>query len=84
LYLNEKQHQNEGLQHSEANQTNQINQQDNTMDFAAGLENAASIAGGLFDLLRSSHRYDEDEADNLRAQAQRRKKKKDHQYKHRL
>lgn len=84
LYLNEKQHQNEGLQHSEANQTNQINQQDNTMDLSTGLENAASVLGGLFDLLNTPSHYDENEVDILRAEAQQRIKKKDHQHRHRL
>jgi hypothetical protein len=84
LYLNEKQHYNESLHHSAPNPSDQLNWQDNAIDFAAGLENAASIAGGLFDLLKSSHRYDEDEADNLRAQAQRRKKKKDNQFRHKM
>ncbi len=84
LYLNEKLHQNEGQHYSESNHADLFNRQDNTMDLAAGLENAASAVGGLFDLLKSSHRYDEDEVDFLREQARRRKKKKDNQYKHRL
>ena len=84
LYLNEKLHQNEGQQHSEANQTNQINQQSNTMDLSAGLETAASVLGGLFDFTNPSHYYDQNEADFLWEQAKRRKKKKGHQYKHRL
>ena len=84
LYLNEKLHQNEGQQHSEANQTNQVNQQSNTMDLSAGLETAASVLGGLFDFTNPSHYYDQNEADFLWEQAKRRKKKKGHQYKHRL
>lgn len=84
LYLNEKQHHSESLHHSEANQTNQINQQDSTIAIASGIENAASVLGGLFDLLNTPHHYDENEADFLREQAKSRKKKQDHQYKHRL
>jgi Relaxase/Mobilisation nuclease domain. len=84
LYRNEKLHQNESQHHTKSNHPSQFNQQDKAMDLGGGLENAASIAGGLFDLLKSSHRYDEDEADNLRAQAQRRKKKKGHQFRHRM
>lgn len=80
LYLNEKQHQNEGQQHSELNQPDQLNQQDNTMDFAAGIENAASIMGGLFDLLNTPQHHDENEA----FQVKRKIKKKDNQYRHRL
>jgi hypothetical protein len=84
LYLNEKQHQNESQQHSAPNQSDQLNRQDNTMDFASGLENAASVLGGLFDFMNPSHHYDENEADFIRAEAKRRKKKKDNQYRHRL
>jgi hypothetical protein len=84
LYLNKKLHPNEGQHHSASNHPNLFNQQDNTVDLAAGLENAAFIAGGLFDFTNNTRRYDEDEADFLKAQAQRRKKKKDNQYKHRL
>jgi hypothetical protein len=84
LYLNEKLHQNESQHHSASNHPDLPNRQDNTIDFAAGLENAASVVGGLFDILNNARRYDENEADFLREQAQRRKKKKNNQYKHRL
>jgi len=84
LYLNEKLHQNEGQHHSASNHPDLFNRQDNTIDLAAELENAASVVGGLFDFMNNTRRYDEDEADFLRAQAQRRKKKKDNQYRHRL
>lgn len=84
LYLNEKLRQNEGKQHSAPNQSDQPNRQDNTMDFASGLENAASVLGGLFDFTNPSHHYDENEADFLKEQAKRRKKKKVNQYRHRL
>ena len=84
LYQNEKLHKNEGQQHSELNQPNQITRQDNMMDFAAGIENAASALGGLFDFTNPSHHYDENEADFLKEQARRRKKKKENQYRHRL
>jgi hypothetical protein len=84
LYLNDKLCQSEGQQHSAPNQPDQLNQQDNTMDFASGLENAASVLGGLFDFTNPSHYYDENEADFLKEQAKRRKKKKDNQYRHKL
>jgi len=84
LYLNEKLFKNENQHHSASNDPGQFNRQDNTLDLAAGLENAVSVVGGLFDILNNSRRYDEDEADFLRKQTQRRKKKKDQQYKHRL
>ena len=84
LYLNEKLRQNEGRQHSAPNQSDQLNRQDNTIDFSSGLENAASVLGGLFDFMNPSHHYDENEADFLKEQARRRKKRKDNQYRHRL
>ncbi|MDD2304733.1 MAG: relaxase/mobilization nuclease domain-containing protein [Prolixibacteraceae bacterium] len=84
LYLNEKQHHNESLHHSAPNPSDQINWVDNTMDFAAGLENAAFVLGGLFDLLNTPSHYDENEANFLRAEAQRRIKKKGDQHRHRL
>lgn len=84
LYLNEKLQQNEVLQHEASRDPGQFNRRDNNVDLAAGLENAASVVGGLFDLLNTSHHYDENEADFLRAEAHRRKKKKDNQYRHRL
>ena len=84
LYLNEKLRQNEGPQHSAPNQSDQPTRQDNMMDFASGLENAASVLGGLFDFTNPSHHYDENEADFLKEQARRRKKKKENQYRHGL
>lgn len=84
LHQNEKQHQSENQHHSATNQPDQITRQDNMMDLAAGIENAASIMSGLFDLLNTPKHYDENESDFLKEQAKRRIKKKDHQYKHRL
>ncbi len=84
LYMNEKLHQSEGQHHSATNQSDQLHRQDNTMDLSSGLENAASVLGGLFDLLNPTRHHDENEDDFLRAEAYRRKKKKDNQYRHRL
>lgn len=84
LYLNENLRQNEGQQHSAPNQSDQLNRQDNTIDIASGIENAASVLGGLFDLLNTPHHYDENAADFLKEQARRRKKKKANQYRQRL
>ena len=84
LYLNEKQHPNEGQHHSATNQSDQLLRQNNTMDLSSGLENAASVLGGLFDFMNPLHHHDENEADFLRAEAKRRKKKKENQYRHRL
>jgi hypothetical protein len=84
LYLNEKQHHSESLHHSVPNLSDQLNQQDNTIDIASGIESAASVLGGLFDLLNNPHHYDENEADFLREQAKRRIKKNGDQHRHRL
>ena len=83
LYLNEKQQKNEGQHHSSPNHPDQLNWHGNTIDLSAGLEKAVSALGGLFDFTNPSHHYDENEADLLREQAKRRKKKKN-QYRHRL
>ena len=82
LYLNEKLNQSEGSQHSATNQPDQPNRNDNTMDITAGLENAASVVGGLFDILNNARRYDEDKSDFLREHAKKRKKK-NNQYRYR-
>jgi len=84
LYLNEKLHKKEGQQYSAPNQSDQLNRKENTMDLVSGLENAASVLGGLFDFTNPSHHYDESEADFLREQAKRRRKKKNNKYRHRL
>jgi Relaxase/Mobilisation nuclease domain. len=84
LYLNERQHQNEDQRHSASNQPDQLNRQDNTIDIASGIESAASVLGGLFDLLNTPHHHDENEADFLSEQAKRRIKKKGDQHRHRL
>ena len=84
FYLNEKIHQNESQYHTVSNPPYLINRQDNTVDLAAGLENAASALGGLFDFTNPSHHYDESEAEFLRKQTKRRKRKKGQHCRHRL
>jgi hypothetical protein len=84
LYLNEKQQKNEGQQHSSPNHPDQLNWHGNTIDLSAGLEEVVSALGGLFDFTNPSHHYDENEADFLKEQARKRKKKKENQYRHRL
>ena len=76
--------QNEKLQQVQINQPKQLTRQDNTTNLSLGLESAASILGGLFDLMKPSPGYDESEADLFRQETKRRKKKKDNQYRHRL
>ncbi len=84
LHLNEKLHQNEGQHHSSTNQPEQLHRQDNTMDLSSGLENAASVFGGLFDLLNPTRHHDQNEAGFLKERARWRIKKKGNQYRHRL
>jgi hypothetical protein len=72
------------LQQFQINQPKQFTRLDNTTDLSLGLESAASILGGLFDLMKPSPVYDETEAEFLRQDAKRRKKKKDNQYRHRI
>ncbi len=75
---------NEKLQQFQINQPKQFTRQDNTTDLSLGLESAASILGGLFNLMKPSPVYDENEAEFLRQEAKRRKKKNDNQYRHRI
>ena len=84
LYLNERLYKNEGQHHSASNHPGQFNRQDNTLDFAAGLENAASALRGLFDLMKALPAHDENEVELFRQKAKKRKKKKANQYRHRL
>ena len=75
---------NEKLQQIQINKPKQSTRPDNTTDHSLGLENTASILGGLFDLMKPSPVYDENEVELFRKEAKRRKKKKENQYKHRL
>jgi hypothetical protein len=75
---------NEKLQQVQINKPKQLTRQDNTTDISLGLENATSLMGGLFDLMKPSPVYDENEVDLFRKEAKRRKKKRENQYKHRF
>jgi len=75
---------NEKLQSTQINKPKQSTRPDNTMDLSFGLESTSSIMGGLFDLMKPSPVYDENEGELFRKEAKRRKKKKENQYKHRL
>ncbi|HZL09719.1 MAG TPA: relaxase/mobilization nuclease domain-containing protein [Prolixibacteraceae bacterium] len=75
---------NEKLQQIQINKPNQLSRQGNTSDLSLGLENAASILDGLFDLMKPSPVYDENEDELFRKEAKRRKKKKGNRYRHRL
>ncbi|HZL11800.1 MAG TPA: relaxase/mobilization nuclease domain-containing protein [Prolixibacteraceae bacterium] len=75
---------NEKLQQIQINKLKQSTRPDNTTDLSLGLECTSSILGGLFDLMKPSPVYDENEVELFRKEAKRRKKKKENQYKHRL
>ncbi len=75
---------NEKLQQIQINKPKQSTRPDNTTDISFGLECSTSVMEGLFDLMKPSPNYDENEADLFRKEAKRRKKKKENQYKHRL
>ncbi len=77
--------QNEKLQQGVINKPEQSNRKDDTPDHSLGRKNATSVFDGLFDLLKPLPRYDENEAEFLRQEAQKRKrKKKGNQYRPRL
>ncbi|MBK5247198.1 MAG: hypothetical protein JJE49_08045 [Peptostreptococcaceae bacterium] len=46
------------------------------MEFSSIVETAASTLGGLFDILKPSSGYDENQAEVFRLEAKKRKKKK--------
>ena len=75
---------NEKFQQIQINKQKQSTRPDNITDLSFGLESTANILGGLFDLMKPTPTYDENEVDLFRKEAKRRKKKKEHQYKHRL
>jgi len=72
-------HQNDRIEQDPILQTSKHNQQDNTMGLSSVAETAASTLGGLFDLIQpiqTASGYDEEQAEVLRQEAKRRKKKK--------
>ncbi len=75
---------NEKLQQVQINEPKQLTRQDNTTDISLGLESATSIMGGLFDLMKPSTAYDENQAEVFRQEAKKRRKKKANQYRQRL
>jgi len=72
------------LQQVQINEPKQLTRQDNTTDISLGLESATSIMGGLFDLMKPSTVYDENQAEVFRQEAKKRRKKKANQYRQRL
>lgn len=73
--INYRLQQNERLQQAQIHQPEQYAWQD-SMEFSSVVETAASTLGGLFDILKPSSGYDENQAEVFRLEAKKRKKKK--------
>ena len=73
--INYRLQQNERLQQNQIPQPKQHDWQDN-MEFSVGTKNAASTLGGIFDILKPSPGYDENQAEVFRLEAKKRRKKK--------
>jgi len=73
--INYRLQQNERLQQAQIHQPEQHAWQD-SMEFSSVVETAASTLGGLFDILKPSSGYDENQAEVFRLEAKKRKKKK--------
>jgi hypothetical protein len=74
---------NERLQHAQIPQPEQHDWQDN-MEFSSTVKSTTSALGGLFDILKPSSGYDENQAEVFRQEAKKRRKKKANQYRQRL
>lgn len=75
--------QNERLQQAQKHQPGQDEWQD-SMELSSVIEKAASTLGGIFDILKPSSGYDENQAEVFRQEAKKRRKKKANQYRQRL
>jgi len=75
--------QNERLQQAQIHQPEQHVWQD-SMELSSVIEKAASTLGGIFDILKPSSGYDENQAEVFRPEAKKRRKKKANQYRQRL
>ena len=74
---------NERLQQAQIPQPEQHDWQDN-MEFSSTVKSTTSALGGLFDILKPSFGYDENQAEVFRQEAKKRRKKKANQYRQRL
>ena len=74
---------NERLQQAQIPQPEQHDWQDN-MEFSSTVKSTTSALGGLFDILKPTSGYDENQAEVFRQEAKKRRKKKANQYRQRL
>ena len=81
--INYRLQQNERLQQVQKHQPEKYEWHD-SMELSSVIEKAASTLGGIFDILKPSTGYDENQAEVFRQEAKKRRKKKANQYRHRL
>jgi hypothetical protein len=81
--INYRLQQNERLQQPQKHQLGQHDWQDN-MEFSSTMKSTTSALGGLFDLLKPSSGYDENQVEVFRQEEKKRRKKKANQYRQRL
>jgi len=74
---------NDRLQQAQIPQPEQHDWQDN-MEFSSTVKSTTSALGGLFDILKPSSGYDENQAEVFKQEAKKRRKKKANQYRQRL
>jgi hypothetical protein len=71
------------LQQAQKHQSGQPACKDD-MEFSSTVKSTTSALGGLFDILKPSSGYDENQAEVFRQEAKKRRKKKANQYRQRL
>ena len=81
--INYRLQQNERLQQAQKHQPEQDEWHD-SMELSSVIGKAASTLGGIFDILKPSSGYDENQAEVFRQEAKKRRKKKANQYRQRL
>ena len=81
--INYRLQQNERLQQAQKHQPEQDEWHD-SMELSSVIGKVASTLGGIFDILKPSSGYDENQAEVFRQEAKKRRKKKANQYRQRL
>ena len=81
--INYRLQQNERLQQPQKHQPGQPTCEYD-MEFSSTVKSTTSALGGMFDILKPSSGYDENQAEVFRQEAKKRRKKKANQYRHRL
>jgi len=81
--INYRLQQNVRLQQAQKHQPEQ-DEWHESMEFSSKMKGTTSALGGLFDLLKPSSGYDENQAEVFRQEAKKRRKKKANQYRQRL